>query len=60
MFGTTEMVIIGVILFLIFGAKRIPEIGKGLGGALREFKNIKKEINQPSEDDTNHDNKVEA
>ncbi|MEE9610692.1 MAG: twin-arginine translocase TatA/TatE family subunit [Desulfatiglandales bacterium] len=42
--GTTELIIIGVIVFIIFGAKRIPEIGKGLGGALREFKQIKKDI----------------
>ena len=42
--GTTELIIIGVIILLIFGAKRIPEIGKGLGGALREFRNIKREL----------------
>ncbi len=42
--GTTELIIIGVIIFIIFGAKRIPDIGKGLGGALREFRQIKKDI----------------
>lgn len=42
--GTTELIVIGAIIFLIFGAKRIPEIGKGLGGAIREFKQIKKEV----------------
>ena len=42
--GTTELIVIGVIIFIIFGAKRIPEIGKGLGGAIREFRNVKKEI----------------
>ncbi len=42
--GTTELIVIGVIVFLIFGAKRIPEIGKGLGGAIREFRQIKKEV----------------
>ncbi|MBU2499155.1 MAG: twin-arginine translocase TatA/TatE family subunit [Proteobacteria bacterium] len=42
--GTTELLVIGVIVFLIFGAKRIPEIGKGLGGALREFRQIKKDV----------------
>ena len=50
--GTTELIVIGVIIFLIFGAKRIPEIGKGLGGALREFKNIKKDLS-PKEEDIN-------
>jgi sec-independent protein translocase protein TatA len=42
--GPTELIIIGVIVLLIFGAKRLPEIGKGLGGAIREFKNVKKEL----------------
>lgn len=45
--GTTELIVIGVIVFLIFGAKRLPDIGKGLGGALREFKQIKKDVSPP-------------
>ena len=61
--GTTELIVIGVIIFLIFGAKRIPEIGKGLGGAIREFRNIKKEINvddeRKKEDKDNKDEKPE-
>jgi sec-independent protein translocase protein TatA len=42
--GPTELIIIAVIVLLIFGAKRLPEIGKGMGGAIREFKKVKKEI----------------
>lgn len=42
--GPTELIIIAVIVILIFGAKRLPDIGKGLGGAIKEFKNIKKEL----------------
>jgi sec-independent protein translocase protein TatA len=42
--GPSELIIIAVIVLLIFGAKRLPEIGKGLGGAVKEFKNIKKEV----------------
>lgn len=42
--GLSELSIIAIILLIIFGAKRIPEIGKGLGGAIRELKNIKKEL----------------
>jgi sec-independent protein translocase protein TatA len=45
--GTTELIVLGVIILLIFGVRRIPEIGKGLGGALREFRNIKKELRGP-------------
>jgi len=41
--GTPELIVIGVIVFLLFGAKRIPEIGKGLGGAIREFRDARKE-----------------
>jgi sec-independent protein translocase protein TatA len=42
--GGSELIVIGVIVFLIFGAKRLPEIGKGLGGAIREFRHVKKEL----------------
>jgi len=43
-FGATELLIIGGIILLIFGAKRLPDIGKGLGGAIKEFRNVRKEI----------------
>jgi sec-independent protein translocase protein TatA len=55
--GTTELIVIGVIVFLIFGAKRIPDIGKGLGGALREFRQIKKEISPKETKNTPDDEK---
>ncbi|MBW2285391.1 MAG: twin-arginine translocase TatA/TatE family subunit [Deltaproteobacteria bacterium] len=42
--GPTELIIIAVIILLIFGAKRILEIGKGLGGAIKEFKKVKEEL----------------
>jgi sec-independent protein translocase protein TatA len=37
--GTQEIIIILVIALFIFGAKKLPEIGKGLGKSIREFKN---------------------
>ena len=36
--GTQELVIILAIVFIIFGAKRLPEIGSGLGKAIKNFK----------------------
>ena len=42
--GPIELIIIGLIVLFIFGAKRLPSIGKGLGGAVKEFKGIKKEL----------------
>ena len=47
--GSTELIIIGVIVFFIFGAKRLPDIGKGLGGAIREFRKVKKDISLDEE-----------
>ena len=44
--GHTELIVIALVVFLIFGAKRLPEIGKGLGGAIREFKNVKKDLSE--------------
>lgn len=46
MFGLspTELLVIAGIVVLIFGAKKLPEIGKGLGGAIREFRKVKKNI----------------
>ena len=56
--GPTELIIIAVIVLLIFGAKRLPDIGKGLGGAIREFKNVKKELssNKTAEEEQDTDN----
>ena len=36
--GPTELLIILVIVFLLFGASRLPQIGSGMGQALRGFK----------------------
>jgi sec-independent protein translocase protein TatA len=36
--GSTELILILVIVLLLFGGKKLPEIGKGVGDALREFK----------------------
>jgi len=37
-FGTQELIIILAIVGLIFGAKRLPELGSGVGKAIRNFK----------------------
>lgn len=49
--GPTELFIIALIVLLVFGAKRLPEIGKGLGGAIREFRKIKRELAAESSKD---------
>jgi sec-independent protein translocase protein TatA len=41
--GFQEILLILVILFLIFGVKKLPEIGKGLGETVKEFRKIRGE-----------------
>lgn len=36
--GTTELIVIFAIVMLLFGARRLPEIGSGLGSAIKNFK----------------------
>ena len=36
--GTTELIIIAVVLLVLFGGKKLPELGKGIGEAIREFR----------------------
>ena len=43
-FGTWELVLIFMVVLLVFGAKRIPEIARGLGKGIREFKQATREI----------------
>ena len=37
-FGAGEMIFVMLVLLLVFGAKRLPELGAGLGKGIREFK----------------------
>ena len=54
MLGTNEIVIILVIVLLLFGGKKIPELMRGLGKGVREFNdaktNVKKEIEESAND----------
>ena len=43
-FGMGEMIFIFLIVLLLFGAKRLPEIGSSLGKGIREFKSSVKDI----------------
>ncbi len=47
-FGVTELVIILIIVLVLFGATRLPQIGKGIGEAI---KNFKKATSEPDEID---------
>ncbi|WP_408870287.1 twin-arginine translocase TatA/TatE family subunit [Blattabacterium cuenoti] len=42
-FGTTEIVVIVILALLLFGGKKIPELMRGLGTGLKEFKKASEE-----------------
>jgi len=49
--GGTELIIILVIILLLFGAKRLPDLGKSLGSGMREFKGAVTGENRDEDDD---------
>lgn len=50
--GVTELVIILVIVVVIFGASRLPQLGKGLGEGIRNFKSSVKSGEEEKHDQT--------
>ena len=42
--GTSEIILIVVLVLIFFGARKIPELARGLGKGIREFKDATKEI----------------
>lgn len=52
-FGAGEVILIALVVLLLFGGKKIPELMKGIGKGVRSFKegvnNIEQEIEKPVE-----------
>jgi sec-independent protein translocase protein TatA len=44
--GGPELLLILIVIFLFFGAKKIPEIAKGLGQGIREFRKAARDIQE--------------
>jgi sec-independent protein translocase protein TatA len=42
--GTTEIILIALVILILFGAKKIPELMQGLGKGIREFKKAASDI----------------
>lgn len=53
MLGTNEIIIILVIVLLLFGGRKIPELMRGLGKGVREFNDAKTNVKREIEENAN-------
>ena len=44
--GGQEMLLVGLVVLLLFGAKKIPELMRGLGQGIKEFKSATKDVQE--------------
>jgi len=52
--GMPELILIFVVALLVFGPKKLPELGKSLGRGLAEFKKASEELKKTIEDEIEH------
>ena len=50
--GMQEIIVIALIILLLFGGKKIPELMKGLGKCVKSFKDGMKDIDESTKDET--------
>jgi len=55
--GMPELIIILVIIVIIFGAGKLPEIGSGIGKGIKNFKDATKNADDPKKIDESEENK---
>jgi len=53
--GTVEIIVIAVVLILLFGGKKLPELARGLGESSKELKKAKKEFSEALSDEDDKD-----
>lgn len=51
MIGWPQIVLIIVVVLILFGGKKLPQLMKGLGEGMKEFKNASKELNEDNKED---------
>lgn len=55
--GPWQWIIIGLAILLLFGGKKLPELMKGLGTGIKEFKNANKDDDEKAEEKTEESKK---
>lgn len=57
LFSGPHILLIALVVLLLFGGKKIPELMRGLGKGIREFKDAKDNVTRELEDHANNDNR---
>lgn len=57
-FGPTEIILVVLLVVLLFGGKKIPELMKGLGKGMSDFKKARKDAEKEDDEDTLKDTDV--
>jgi sec-independent protein translocase protein TatA len=60
LFSGPHIILILLVVLLLFGGKKIPELMRGLGRGIREFKDAKDNVQREIEDHVNEDKKTTA
>ncbi len=56
--GTPEIILIAIVILVLFGAKKIPELMQGLGKGIKEFKKASSDIEKDLSNTDDKDKKV--
>ncbi len=57
-FGTQEIILIIIVILILFGGRKIPELMRGLGKGVREFNDAKSNVRREIEDGINEKERV--
>jgi sec-independent protein translocase protein TatA len=58
--GTNEIILIAVVVLLLFGGRKIPELMRGLGRGVREFNDAKSNVRKEIEEGVNESPKTNS
>ena len=56
--GGPEIILIVAVILIFFGAKKIPELARGMGRGIREFKDATREVTKDMDEDVNVNEKT--
>jgi len=56
--GTTGFIVILIVALLLFGPKKLPELGSSIGRAMREFRSAAKELTHPEEGEARNEQTI--